>query len=77
MTDSPPNRLIPIRCPYCSFRLEKEISYLKEHPTFPCPKCKALLNSHGEEIMNAIAAITQQRDKVRKLLGFGRRKSDT
>jgi phage FluMu protein Com len=77
MTDLPPNKLIPIRCPFCSFRLEKEISYLKEHPTFPCPKCKGLLNSHGEEITKAIAAITQQCDKDRKLLGFGRRTSDT
>jgi hypothetical protein len=53
------------------------MSYLKEHATFPCPKCKGLLNAHAEEIVKAIAAITQQRDKVRKLLGFGRRKSDT
>jgi hypothetical protein len=53
------------------------MSYLKEHATFPCPKCKGLLNSHSEEIAKAIAAVMQQRDKVRKLLGFGRRKSDT
>jgi hypothetical protein len=64
MTNLPPNRLIPIRCPYCSFRLEKGISYLKEHPTFACPKCKSLLSSHSEEIVKAIAALTKQHDKT-------------
>jgi DNA-directed RNA polymerase subunit RPC12/RpoP len=77
MTDLTPIASIPIRCPYCGFRLEKEISYIKKHPTFPCPKCKSLLTSHSEEIIEAIAAITQQRDKVKKLLGLERRKSDT
>lgn len=77
MSDIPPNESIPVRCPYCGFRLEKQMSYLKEHATFPCPKCKGLLNSHSEEIAKAIAAVMQQRDKVRKLLGFGHRKSDT
>jgi len=77
MTDLTPIASIPIRCPYCGFRLEKEISYIKEHATFPCPKCKSLLNSHAEEIVKAIVAITEQREKVKRLLGSGRRKSDT
>jgi hypothetical protein len=76
MTDFPPNALIPIVCPYCGFRLEKEARYLKKHPPFSCPKCKGLLNSHSEEIVKAITATPNERDKIKKLLGFAPRNSD-
>jgi hypothetical protein len=65
MSDLSPHASIQVWCPYCGFRMEKEIKYLKKNATFSCPKCKGVLNSHSEIIAKAIAASTGQHSETK------------